>query len=578
MNGPARHMTTGTGSGQDVALGRETAVRLGRSIRGFVTSEVGGRAAALALLLLALLLAINGLNVVNSYVGRDFMTAIERRDGPGFVRMALVYVGVFATSTVVAVVYRFSEERLGLLWREWLTRRVVELYLGGRLYYRLNVAGTLTNPDQRIADDVRSLTSSTLSLALVFLNGTLTIVAFSGVLWSISRLLFAVAVGYAALGSLLAVVLGRPLVRLNFQQSDREADFRAELIHVRQNTESIAMLDREAHLRARLLRRVDALVANMKRIVAVNRNLGFFTTGYNYLIQLIPAFIVAPLFIRGTAEFGEISQSSMAFAHLIGAFSLVVTQFPSLSSYAAVLARLSPLAGAAGEVPESGTSPVVVEERPERLAFERLTLRSPHDGRVLVRELSLEVPPRARLLVATPDDLATTALERVVAGIWESGEGRVVRPPPGGVRLLPERPYLPPGTLRELLVGPDAVPGAPDDRIREALRTVGVDAAVERVGGLDVERDWDDLLTLEEQRLVELVRLDLDAPRFAVLVRLDAGLGVARATAALAALAGRGVAYLVLGDGALGRAPFDTVVEIAGDGTWSVVAAKDGAA
>ena len=178
------------------------------------------------------------------------------------------------------------------------------------------------------------------------MNSTLAAISFSGVLWTISPLLFGVALGYAALGTLTTVLLGRPLVGLNYRQSDREADFRATLIHVRENAESVALLRREGRLRVRLLSRIDELVANFRRITSVNRNLGFFTTGYNYLIQIIPTLIVAPRFIRGEVEFGVITQSAMAFTQLLGAFSLIINQFGSISSFAAVVARLSALAGA----------------------------------------------------------------------------------------------------------------------------------------------------------------------------------------------------------------------------------------
>src|SRR6185503_15139294 len=174
----------------------------------------------------------------------------------------------------------------------------------------------------------------------------LTVIAFAGVLWSISRPLFLVGIAYAAAGSLLTVLLGRPLVRLNYRQADREANFRGDLMHVRENAESVALLHGESQIEARLSGRIDALVANLRRIIAVNRNLGFFTTGYNYMIQIIPALIVAPLFIRGEAEFGVITQSAIAFTQLLGAFSLIVTQFQTISSYAAVLARLHALADA----------------------------------------------------------------------------------------------------------------------------------------------------------------------------------------------------------------------------------------
>jgi putative ATP-binding cassette transporter len=556
----------------DMPLGRHTLRRLGRSIHGFATSEVGGRAAAAAGLLLALLLGINALNVVNSYVARDFMTAIEQRNSPGFVRMALLYVGVFAASTVAAVTYRFTEERLGLLWRDWLTRRLIGVYLGGRLYYHMQVGEELANPDQRIADDVRSFTTSTLSLFLIFLNGTFTLVAFAGVLWSISRSLFAVAVVYAAFGSLLAILLGRPLVRLNYDQADREAGFRASLVYVRENAEPIAIVHGEPQQDRRLRRHVDAITTNLKRIIAVNRNLTFFTTGYNYMIQIIPALIVAPLFIRGSAEFGVIPQSSMAFAHVLGAFSLIVNQFPMLSSYAAILARLSALIDAAEAEAGRTSAPIGIVDDESRLAFQGLTLRTPYDGRPLVRELSLELKAGSRVLVKGPGD-ATAALLRTVTGLWEAGEGRVVRPAGDGVLVLPHQPHLPPGTIRELLVGTDGAAGVTDDRIRAALHAVAIDGIEQRAGGLDVELQRE-VLSLQEQRLLEVARVLLVAPRFAVLPRLEAAVGAERAAEVLATLAARGIGYLVLGDDALGRDHFDTIVEIAPDGTWTRTATQ----
>ncbi len=558
-------MTTDAAAAAAVSFNRETARRLVQVVRNFRTSEVGGRATALAALLLVLLLAINALNVVNSYVGRNFMTAVERRDSHAFVNQAVFYAAVFAGLTIAAVIYRFVEERLGLLWRDWFTRRLAERYLEAHFYHRLKIAGELGNPDQRIADDVRAFTTTTLSLALIFLNGTLTVIAFSGVLWSISRLLFAVAVVYAAVGSALAYAVGRPLVRLNYDQSDREANFRAQLVHVRENAESIALLGREAQLRARLFEQIGAFVANMKRIIAVNRNLGFFITGYNYMVQLIPALIVAPLFIRGSVEFGVIPQSAMAFAQLIGAFSLVVNQFPQLSSYAAVVARLNAMGEAFEGFAVRSAGEISVVEDPSRLAFAQLTLVAPQDNRPLVRELSLEVSAGARVLVAAPDAVVIGALLRAVGGLWHSGTGQVFRPKGEKVFLLPERPYLAPGTVRELLAGERGTVG--DEEMWNALRLVGVDGAVRRVGGLEVVRDWNSVLSLEEQRLVGLSHLLLAAPRFAVLA--DPGVAPERAAAVLATLTARGIGYIVLSHGNEGQGEFDLMVEIAPDGTWN---------
>ena len=435
-----------------IPLDRLTWARWRRVVLDVMRSEVGGRVKLLFGALLALLLAINGLNVVNSYVGRDFMTAIEQRSMSGFVTLAALYIGVFAASTVAAVIYRFSEERLGLLWRHWMTRSLVDYYLHDAAYYRLRERAEVRNPDQRIADDVRTFTATTLSLLLVWLNGTFTIVAFSGVLWSISPLLFAVAVGYAALGSGLTLAFGRPLLWLNYHQSDREASFRAELVHLRENAESVAFLHREDRIRERLFARVDALVDNLKRIIGVNRNLGFFTTGYNYLIQLIPILIVAPLFIRGQVEFGVISQSAMAFSHLIGAFSLVVSQFQQISSYAVVMARLSAL-GEGVERLEKLAGRIEIDESGEEVEYRQLSLRSPHDGRVLVASLSARLAVGTRTLV-TGDEEASIARavprHRRPVGLWRGPDRAAVL----GRDAVPDRASLSPA--RHAAPGPGA--------------------------------------------------------------------------------------------------------------------------
>lgn len=538
-----------------------------RVVLSVTRSEVGGRVKLLFAVLLALLLAINGLNVVNSYVGRDFMTAIEQRSMSGFLRMAVLYIGVFAVSTVAAVIYRFIEERLGLLWRHWMTRAFVERYLQGATYYRLREQGEIPNPDQRLADDVRTFTTTTLSLLLVFLNGTFTILAFAGVMWSISPLLFAVALGYAALGSGLTLVFGRPLLWLNYDQSDREASFRAELVHLRQNAESVAFLGREDRIRERLLSRVDALVENLKGIIAANRNLGFFTTGYNYMIQLVPILIVAPLFIRGQAEFGVISQSAMAFSHLIGAFSLVVTQFQQISSYAVVIARLSAL-GEGVERLETAGARIEVDESGAELEYQQLSLRSPHDGRPLVESLSARLAVGTRTLV-TGDAEASLALFRATAGLWESGEGRIVRPPPDEILFLTERPYLPPGTLRQALVRTGRERELADARVHEVLRELGVGDVPEKAGGLDVERDWDELLSLGEQQALSFARLALAAPRYAILDRPQTVLGVEAVSKALDFLAEQSITIVTFASDPALAARHDARIALAADGSWS---------
>ena len=550
-------------------ISRNTWKRFLEMLAMLARSEVGGKAKLLFTLLILLLFGINGLNVLNSYVGRDFMTAIENRDMSGFTHFALLYVGVFALSTLVAVYYRYSEERLGLVWRHWLTARAVERYLDDRTYFRLQDTVDLANPDQRISEDIRYLTATTLSFVLLLLNASFTVIAFSGVMWSISPLLFVVAVSYAALGSFMTVLLGKPLIRLNYDQLDKEANFRSRLIHVRENADSIALLRREARLKYQLLERLADLTTNFQRIILVNRNLGFFTTGYNYMIQIIPALVVAPLFIKGEAQFGVIAQSAIAFAHLLGAFSLIVTQFQSISAYTAVIARLAGLREAMGDDQTPRVSNIEIRTDSDRVAFDALTLRSPRSGRDLVKALSASVPRGKRLLIIAPNESAKTALFRATAGLWDAGEGRILRPKDRALMFLPERPYLPPATLRHLVTPSDSNGSFTDERILATLRALKLEPALVRAGGLDVERNWNELLSLGEQQLLAFARVILAEPAFVMLDHPTRALSECQIDELLAMLRERGMTYITLGDEDDDPAAYDEVLVVAQDGTWS---------
>jgi putative ATP-binding cassette transporter len=546
-------------------------------IRELARSEIGGKAIGLFTLLIVLLLfGVNGLNIVNSYVGRDFMTAIAERNMSAYLGQALLYVGVFAASTVVAVFVRYSEERLGLLCRDWMTRRFVELYLRYPTYYRMNDAlirsTGMEHPDQRIADDVRAFTTTTLSFTLMVLNGSFTVVAFSGVLWSISPHLFVAAVLYATVGSYVAFRLGRPLVDLNYAQLDKEAGFRSGLIHVGERAESIALLHREKGTATRLLRRFDDVVENFRKIIVVNRNLGFFTTGYNYLVQIIPILLVAPLFIKGEAEFGVITQSAMAFSMLIGAFSLIVNQFQSLSSFAAVIERLINLWYAIELAQTETVSGTDVSVDDDRIAYENLTLRSPTDRRVLVENLSVFIPHGTRVLVTGTDE-ARDILFKATAGIADTGTGRIIRPQLDRILFLPERPYLPPGTLRDALFPDERSPAISDETLLETLRSLGLENILARVGSLDAVHDWDSTLSVHEQQLISFARVLLASPRFVLLENPSTDLDPGKTREILKMLSDRNITYITLGrQGQRGRdervESYDAVLELKPEGGW----------
>jgi vitamin B12/bleomycin/antimicrobial peptide transport system ATP-binding/permease protein len=562
-----RHWRNRSTSEQPVVFDRLTVRRFVRAIKEFLTSEVRWQARGLFALLIAFALTVNGLNVVNSYVGRDFMTAIAHRDQTGFLRQAILYVGVFAGSTVVVVLYRFTEERLGLFWRVWLTQRIIRRYCANRTYFHLKESAAVANPDQRIADDVRAFTATTLTFTLMIMNGALAVLSFSGVLWTISPLLFGVAIGYAVLGTLATIYLGRPLIGLNYRQSDREAGFRSELIHIGENAESIALLRHEGRLTARLLRRIDDFEDNFRRIISVSRNLGFFTNGYNYLVPIIPILIVAPLFIRGKVELGVVTQSAMAFAQLLGAFSLIVNQFQSISSFAAVIARLSALVGAV-ENPPSARTAITVVGADGRLAYEGLTLFSPEGSREVLKNLTVDIRRGTRVMVVGPNETARTALFRATAGIWPAGRGTLLRPPLDLIFFLPQRPYLPPGTLRDLLLRTGQEQVITDGQITTALRDLGGDSLLARAGSLDRERDWSAILSLGEQQLLALTRLILARPAFAMLDRVTAALKPAQVRQALRRLDENSVTYITLAEDAELVELFDALLEIDADGGW----------
>ncbi len=548
---------------------KTTASRFVRAVKIFASSEVGRKAKIMFVGLVALLCSANALNVVNSYVGRNFMTSIADRDKAEFVRQALFYIGVFAGSTVVAVIARFTEERLGLLWRQFLTGRAITIYLANRTYYRLGASGELAHPDQRIAEDVRAFTITTLSFILMALNSSFTIVAFSGVLWSISPLLFIVAVLYAACGSSLTIVLGRPLIKLNYDQLDREASFRSSLIHVREHAESVALARREARHAARLLHRLDELVANFSRITAINRNVGFFTTGYNWLIQIIPALIVAPAFMNGTIHFGVVTQSAMAFSTLVAAFSLIVTQFQSLSTFAAVVSRLSSLQEAFERSQTTTESTIDIVEAEGPLAYERLTLLSSTNSSPLLRDLSISIPFGTRVLLTGSNQGAGVALFRATAGVSTAGTGRIVRPGADGIHFLAQRPYLPPGTLRQILVPAAREGEISDDRILELLRELNLERTLTLAGGLDTEHDWDTLLSLQEQQLLAIVHILLAAPRFAFLDRVDTALDDGEVQKVLRILSQSSITYVNSGKADDSRDLYDAVLNCAEDGGWT---------
>jgi putative ATP-binding cassette transporter len=380
-----------------------------------------------------------------------------------------------------------------------------------------------------------------------------------------------VAVLYAVAGSALTILLGRPLIQLHYRQADCEANFRSELIHTRANADGIALSGKEADIRERLLSRIHGLVGNLRHIIAVNRNLSFFTSGYNYLIQLIPVLIVAPLFIRREVEFGVIGQSAMAFATLLGAFSLVITQFQAISSYASVISRLGEFVEATEKLAaRREVTRIAITYRAGHFNFDHVTLISPtDDAPVLVKDLNLRLDPGSLVRVCGSNRAGRTALFRAAAGLHECGTGSIERPPADQVAFLPEQPYLPPGTLRELLVPAGFSAEITDAQIQELLEKLGLGSVIKQNGSSDVPRNWQDSLSLQEEKLLAIARTLLAKPGFAFIDELESALNDADRRRLLDLLAASGITCVLFGGPAEGTCRA-TCLELHGDGSWTL--------
>jgi putative ATP-binding cassette transporter len=520
-------------------------------------------------LLVVLALSLNGLNVVNSYVGRGFMTSLANREVASFYRYGLYYLAVFFASTLVAVTLQFAQDCLALFWRQSLTTDLVDQYLDSRAYYHLHSVAEIDNPDQRLSEDVRSFATTLLSFFMILLNSSITIVSFAAILCSIDLRLFLAAVGYAVVGSLATVLLGHRLVSLSYQQLNKEADLRYALVRIREYAEPIALLHGEAEEKNQVRERLAQVVAVIRRGIGVNRNVGFFTSFFNYLAPILPIVLVAPSFLRHEMEFGQVTQSAMAFTQFLSGLAVFIAQFQSISAFAAVVTRLGSLKTSIDKAQSPIYGRIRLRHDDTRVAYENLTLTTPEENRVLIQDLSLQITRGRRLLVRGSDDAAKIALFRATAGLWNTGSGTIVRPHPTQIMFLPRKPYTILGTLRDQVLYGLHDRQIDDDLLRETLRSLMLERVVERVGGLDAERDWPATLSIGEQQRLALTRLLLANPPFAFLDQLVNALSPAQGEQLYQLLAASSITYLTIGDhGHIG--PYhDGTLEIAAAGSWS---------
>jgi putative ATP-binding cassette transporter len=539
--------------------------RFMRLLRPVFRANVRGRLFALLLVVLVLKVAIVGVNVLNSFVNRFFINALIEREFSEFLHYALIYLAAFVFLSILGSLAVYAEEMLGVRWREWLTEFFFNGYLSERRYYRIERSGGVDNPDQRISEDIRTYTTVTLSLLLIVFDATVSLASFIAVLWTITPWLVLAAVCYAAVGSVLTLFVGAPLVSLNQLQLQKEADFRFSLSRLREHAEGIALLGGESGERRRLTRRLDRVIDNSYRVIKVNRNLRYFVAFYGYLNPLLPVLVVSPFFLSGyLTDFGAITQSAMAFPFVLGAFSVLVNQFGQISTLAAAVNRL----GALWETMRAAKSRSCVESvlSTNEVRAEDVSILANEGAEVLIKELSLYLPHGGRLLVAGPQGVGKTSLFRAFAGLECRGSGCLVRP--ADAMFLPQRPYAPMGTFRHLLTYTAADRDVSDDALRAALRAVSFAPFLTGRLHLDDEQPWTDLLSIGEQQQIGLARLLIAPPTFAFLDDALSALSDTDAMRLYGLLDRIGIGYMSFSEHLLLAPHHDQILELTGKGSW----------
>ncbi|CAO2175100.1 unnamed protein product [Urochloa humidicola] len=519
----------------------------------------------------ALTLGTTGISVGFNFLGRDFYNALADKDQEKFTQQLLYYLGAFAGGIPFFVLRDYAKETLSLRWRSWMTSYYMKRYFNNRTFYKIQSQSIIDNPDQRINDDLSAFTGTALAFSLTLFNAAVDLISFSNILYGIYPPLFIVLVVYSLGGTAISVILGKNLVNLNFMQEKKEADFRYGLVRVRENAESIAFYGGEENELQLLLDRFRRAFDNLSELLIASRNLEFFTSGYRYLIQILPAAVVAPMYFSGKIEFGVINQSVSAFNHILSDFSLIVFQFQSISAFSAVIDRLgefddlldgneSSLSSQNDSVDEiniifksrssaiSSNGSLTQSDPCMVLEILNLTLITPRSGNVLITDLTLELKEKDHLLVMGPSGSGKTSLLRALAGLWTSGTGDIIyhvrdsmqlqnsnvgsdgpsnmklegeevlqsskQRRDNGIFFVPQRPYMVLGTLRQQLLYPtwsEDVHHSPNNDA-ESTDPLPFLSEVSTSEGVGAKPDMPS--TAELIRVLEVVRLGYILPRF----------------------------------------------------------------
>ena len=505
---------------------------------GTVRASEGRIGTALLAGLIGLNLFQVALSVRLNFFGRDMFNALQVKDGPAFwYQLFWIFVPLAAIYVSVALVEIVSQYVLRIRWRSYLNGRYVSQWLDDGTHYRMQLVGReADNPDQRIADDLRSYVDQTYTLSIGLLNQSATLVSFVAILWALSRdftlpgtdipvpgLLVWVAILYALFGTWLTHIIGRPLIGLYFRQEKVEADYRFSLARLREYTEQIALLGGEEAEKQALGRRFGMIVENFMQIVRRVMNLTIFQSAYFQANVVVPYILTAPYYFIDKITLGQMQQTVGAFSSVQGALTFFITSYSTIASYKAVIDRLTTFEAAINGVRRESGKGVQVTEAASTgpdLRVSNLEVALP-DGRALMRAEDVRFRNGETTLLTGPSGSGKSTLFRAISGIWPFGRGKVDVPAGQSMMLLPQRPYIPIGSLRAAITYPGMHGEYDDAAIKAALTAAKLPALVDK---LDEERAWAQTLSLGEQQRLAIARALLAKPDWLLLDEATAAL------------------------------------------------------
>ena len=519
---------------------RSTLATVWRIAAPYFRSEdkLAGRLLLAAVISIELSLVL--INVLLNQWNNRFYNALQEKNWEGFVTEIAIF-SVLATFYIGLSVYQlYLNQWLQIRWRRWMTSHYLGEWLHSANHYRMQLRGDAAdNPDQRITDDVKLFVEQTLNIGVGLLSSIVTLASFVVILWGLSATaplhilgaefeipgyLVWGALIYAIFGTALTQWIGSPLVNLDFQQQRFEADFRFNLVRVRENSEQIALLQGESAERQRLSERFGRVVGNWYMIMRRTKRLTAFTSSYAQAAVIFPYILVAPAYFANKIQLGGMMQTASAFSSVQTALSFFVSTYRTLAEWRAVVARLdgfeTAIKSAAAEAISTSSIGVLSSAGRDNIHLQKLLVNLPN-GTPLVSADSFTILGNQRTLVIGPSGAGKSTLFRAIAGIWPFGSGSIAIPAKATLMMLPQRPYFPVGSLYAAIVYPAEVGAFSSDRVREILIAVGLPQLASR---LDEEAHWNRMLSLGEQQRLGLARAFLHQPQYLFLDEATASL------------------------------------------------------